>query len=127
MKGFAALFAELDASTSTAAKLAALQAYLAQADAADAAWAVYFLAGGKPRRLVRTGLLRELAAELADLPQWLFEASYQAVGDLAETISRVLPAAGAGDALGAAAVARGQLRGHGALRHPRSRREAPPE
>ncbi len=97
MKAFAALFVELDASTSTAAKLAALQAYLAQADAVDAAWAVYFLAGGKPRRLVRTGLLRELAAELADLPQWLFEASYQAVGDLAETISQVLPAAAAGD------------------------------
>ena len=97
MKAFAALFVELDASTSTAAKLAALQAYLAQADAVDAAWAVYFLAGGKPRRLVRTGLLRELAAELADLPQWLFEVSYQAVGDLAETISQVLPAAAAGD------------------------------
>ena len=97
MKGFAALFAELDASTSTAAKLAALQAYLAQADAADAAWAVYFLAGGKPRRLVRTGLLRKLAAELADLPDWLFEASYQAVGDLAETIAQVLPPAAGGD------------------------------
>ena len=97
MKRFAALFAQLDASTSTTVKLAALQDYLAQADAPDAAWAVYFLAGGKPRRLVRTGLLRELAAELADLPQWLFEASYQAVGDLAETIAQVLPMANAGD------------------------------
>ncbi len=97
MKRFAALFAQLDASTSTTVKLAALQDYLAQADALDAAWAVYFLAGGKPRRLVRTGLLRELAAELADLPQWLFEASYQAVGDLAETIAQVLPMANACD------------------------------
>ncbi|MEI7783374.1 MAG: cisplatin damage response ATP-dependent DNA ligase [Betaproteobacteria bacterium] len=99
MKRFAALFAELDASTSTAAKLAALQSYLAQADALDAAWAVYFLAGGKPKRLVRTALLRELAGELAGLPGWLFEASYQAVGDLAETVAQVLPpSAGQDDA-----------------------------
>ncbi len=96
MKQFAALYSELDASTSTAAKIAALQGYLAQASAADAAWAVYFLAGGKPRQLVRPALLRALACEMADLPEWLFEASYQAVGDLAETIAHVLPAAPCG-------------------------------
>ena len=97
MKRFAQLFAQLDASASTAAKLQALQQYLAQAEPADAAWAVYFLSGGKPRRLVRTALLRELAADLAGLPQWLFEASYQAVGDLAETIAHVLPPSAAAD------------------------------
>ncbi len=97
MKQFAQLFAELDASASTAAKLQALQRYLAQAKPADAAWAVYFLSGGKPRRLVRTALLRELAADLAGLPPWLFEASYQAVGDLAETIAHVLPTSGGAD------------------------------
>jgi DNA ligase-1 len=97
LKRFAQLFAELDASASTADKLQALQRYLAQAEPADAAWAVYFLAGGKPRRLVRTALLRDLAAELAGLPQWLFEASYQAVGDLAETIAHVLPPSGVAD------------------------------
>ena len=96
MKQFAALYSELDASTSTAAKIAALQGYLAQASAADAAWAVYFLAGGKPRQLVRPALLRALACEMADLPEWLFEASYQAVGDLAETIAHVLPVAPCG-------------------------------
>ena len=93
MKGFAELFAELDASTATSAKLAALQRYLATAEARDAAWAVYFLSGGKPRRLVPTARLRELACELAGLPDWLFEECYQAVGDLAETIAHVLPAA----------------------------------
>lgn len=97
MKAFAQLFADLDASASTAAKLQALQRYLAQVQPADAAWAVYFLSGGKPRRLVRTALLRELAAQLAGLPGWLFEASYQAVGDLAETIAHVLPASGGAD------------------------------
>ncbi len=91
MKRFAQLYAELDATTSTAAKVEALQRYLAHAPAADAAWAVYFLSGGKPRQVVRTSVLRALACELAALPDWLFEASYQAVGDLAETIAHVLP------------------------------------
>lgn len=91
MKDFAALYRELDASTSNLAKQAALQRYLREADAADAAWAVYFLAGGKPRQLVPTKLLRLLAQEAAGLPEWLFDESYDAVGDLAETIALLLP------------------------------------
>ena len=91
MKDFAALYRELDASTSSLAKQAALQRYLREADPADAAWAVYFLAGGKPRQLVPTKLLRLLAQEAAGLPEWLFDESYEAVGDLAETIALLLP------------------------------------
>ena len=86
MKQFAALYRELDATTSSLAKQAALQRYLQSAAAEDAAWAVYFLAGGKPRQLVPSKLLRLLAQEAAGLPEWLFDESYEAVGDLAETI-----------------------------------------
>lgn len=93
MKAFAELYARLDATTSSNAKLAALREYFASAPAADAAWAVYFLAGGRPRQVVPTRLLREMATRLSGLPDWLFEESYQAVGDLAETISLVLPEA----------------------------------
>ena len=45
--------------------------------------------------MVRTELfrqLRALALQASGLPEWLFEESYQAVGDLAETIALVLPA-----------------------------------
>jgi len=91
MRRFAALYAALDASTSTDAKVAALVQYLADAPAADAAWGVFFLAGGKPRQTVPTALLRSEATAVAGIPDWLFEASYQAVGDLAETIAQVLP------------------------------------
>ena len=91
MKAFAALYAALDASTATHDKVAALRHYFATADAADAAWAVYFLAGGKPRQTVPTALLRATACRESGLPDWLFEESYQAVGDLAETITHVLP------------------------------------
>jgi len=93
MKRFAALYGALDATTSTSAKRAALVAYFRAAPARDAAWAVYFLAGGKPRQSVPTRLLRTLAAERAGLPEWLFDEAYQAVGDLAETIAHILPEA----------------------------------
>lgn len=91
MKAFADLYLRLDATTSSNAKLQALRDYFAAAPPGDAAWAVYFLAGGRPRQLVPTRLLRELATRQANLPGWLFEESYQAVGDLAETVSLLLP------------------------------------
>ncbi|SDP98710.1 ATP-dependent DNA ligase [Ectopseudomonas guguanensis] len=91
MKAFAELYARLDATTSSNAKLQAMQEYFAEAPPADAAWAVYFLAGGRPRQVVPTRVLRELATRLSGLSDWLFEESYQAVGDLAETIALLLP------------------------------------
>ncbi len=92
MRRFAKLYQELDTTTATGDKVAALVRYFAEAPAADAAWAVYFLAGGKPRQVVPTALMRTTACAAAGIDDWLFEASYQAVGDLAETIAHVLPA-----------------------------------
>ena len=94
MKRFAQLFSGLDATTSTNAKVEALQRYFEKASAQDAAWAVYFLSGGKPRQVVATARLRVLACEVAGIEDWLFEECYQAVGDLAETIAHVLPQEG---------------------------------
>ena len=92
MKRFAQLFAELDASTATTRQGRRAAALLRRgARRADAAWAVYFLAGGKPRQVVPTAVLRALACERAGIADWLFEECYQAVGDLAETIAHVLP------------------------------------
>ena len=91
MKAFAALFRELDATTSSLAKQAALRRYLQDAVPADAAWAVYFLAGGKPRQLVASKVLRQMAQDAAGLPEWLFDESYDSVGDLAETMALLLP------------------------------------
>jgi DNA ligase-1 len=91
MNRFAALFTELDSTTSTNAKVAALQQYFQAVAPVDAAWAVYFLSGGKPKQVVKTALLRALACEAAGIDYWLFDECYQAVGDLAETIAYVLP------------------------------------
>src|SRR6476659_2729919 len=93
MEAFARLYAELAATTTTDAKRDALVRYYAYAEAADAAWATYFLAGGKPRQLVRTKVLRETAIEASGLPHWLFEECHLAVGDFAETVAHVLPPA----------------------------------
>ena len=102
MRRFAELYQALDASTATSAKVDALVRYFSDAPPADAAWAVYFLAGGKPRQVVATALMREAASRRAGIDEWLFEACYQAVGDLAETIALVMPpstVSSAGDGL----------------------------
>jgi DNA ligase-1 len=91
VKDFAALFDALDQSTATSDKVAALTAYFREADAADAAWAVFFLTGNRPKQAVPTKRLHQLAAEVAGLPDWLFAECYDQVGDLAETIALILP------------------------------------
>ncbi|MES2898298.1 MAG: ATP-dependent DNA ligase [Pseudomonadota bacterium] len=91
MREFARLYADLDETTATNRKLEALQNYFGSAAPENAAWAVYFLAGGKPRQAVPTKLLRQFAIEYAGLAEWLFDESYSAVGDMAETIAHILP------------------------------------
>ena len=91
MKRFAAMFEALDSSTSTRAKTAAVAGYFAHAEARDAAWAAWFLTGHRPRQVVPTRRLATWASEIAGLPLWLFEECYEAVGDLGETITLVLP------------------------------------
>lgn len=91
MKRFTELYFELDATTRTADKVAAMQRYFLEASPPDAAWALYFMSGRKVKRAVNTRLLREWAAREASLPGWLLDESYEAVGDLAETLALVLP------------------------------------
>src|SRR4029079_14684802 len=91
MKRVSRLFSELDATTSTNEKVQALTRYFSEAPGRDAAWAVYFLAGGKPRQVVKTASLVGLACQMAQVDDWLFDECYQSVGDLAETLALVVP------------------------------------
>ena len=91
MKKFAQLFEAIDSSTSTKAKTVALAEYFANARPKDAAWAAWFLTGNRPRQAVPARRMAAWAAQAAGLPPWLFEECYDAVGDLAETISLILP------------------------------------
>jgi DNA ligase-1 len=91
MKRFAKLFSDIDATIRTNEKVDAMTRYFTLADPADAAWAVWFLSGGRPKRLVPVRLLATWAMEESGVSDWLFEESYHAVGDLAETIALLLP------------------------------------
>jgi DNA ligase-1 len=91
MNRFAALFAALDGTTSSTAKVAALTDYFRDAPKDDRLWTIALLSGRRPKRTVTTTELRQWAAEAAELPLWLFEECYPVVGDLAETIALVLP------------------------------------
>ena len=57
----------------------------------DRMWALALLSGRKPKRTVPTAKLKEWACELAKVDEWLFNESYSIVGDLAETITLMLP------------------------------------
>jgi DNA ligase-1 len=88
---FAALFDAIDSTTKTNEKLSALVSYFHDSSHADTAWAIYFLCGYKLKQLVPTKLLRLWAAEEANIPTWLLEESYHSVGDLAETLTLIVP------------------------------------
>lgn len=91
MRAFAELYAALDETTRTSVKQAALERYFAAAPPADAAWALYFLSGRKPRQVIGTRKLSAWAIEAAAIPEWLFSECYDAVGDFAETVALLLP------------------------------------
>jgi DNA ligase-1 len=95
VKEFAELYTALDETTKTNEKVAALKRYLASAPPADAAWAVNFLIGRRPKRLLESRKLAQWAIEEAGVPDWLFGECYQAVGDFAETMALLLPPANA--------------------------------
>ncbi|PHN94644.1 ATP-dependent DNA ligase [Maribacter sp. 6B07] len=93
MRNFAQLIKTLDSTNKTTIKVQALTDYFLKADDADKVWTIAILSHRRPPRPVNTTLLRTWASELANIPLWLFEESYHIVGDLAETIALVIPAA----------------------------------
>lgn len=97
MRAFANLYRDLDETTKTSEKVEAMARYFQAVSPAEAAWAVYFLSGRRPRQVVPSRLLRAWAVQQAGIPDWLFDESYDAVGDGAETMALLLPANNAGD------------------------------
>jgi DNA ligase 1 len=94
---FSNLFTELDQTTKTTEKVDALVRYFQSAPPEDAAWAISFLIGRKPKQAVAATKLRAWAAELAGIPEWLMDECYDTVGDAAETVALILPQSPQGD------------------------------
>lgn len=91
MKHFAELFRKLDETNKTKEKVNALVSYFEKANESDKLWTIALFSHRRPKRTINTNFLRAWASEMSGIPSWLFEESYHIVGDLAETISLVLP------------------------------------
>jgi DNA ligase-1 len=90
MKRFADLYDELDRTTSTQTKVAAMASYFRDVPAQDGAWAVFLLTGRRFKRLVATRQLVEWTLAATGVPEWLLSECFSAVGDLAETMALLL-------------------------------------
>jgi len=91
MVAFTQLLAALDRSTRASAQVAALENYFRHTPPSDAAWALWFLSGRRPKRALKPNHLRQWAAEVADLPLWLVDECRTHVGNLGETLALLLP------------------------------------
>ena len=90
---FARMMFDLNSSTATNDKIDVLSKYFVSAPDKDKVWVIALFSGRSPKRVVNATQLRTWCAEITGLPQWLFEECYHTVGDLAETIALLLPAA----------------------------------
>ncbi|SER78491.1 ATP-dependent DNA ligase [Pedobacter rhizosphaerae] len=93
MKRFAQLIQQLELSNKTNDKIAALVNYFNTADDQDKVWVIALFTGKKPKRPIKSALLKYWAIEITATPEWLFTESYHNVGDLSETIALLLPPA----------------------------------
>jgi DNA ligase-1 len=97
MKQFAELFMNLDRTNKTNAKVELMKNYFLSASDEDKMWALTLFTGRRPSFKVNRTMVKEWAAAEANIPMWLFQESYQSVGDLGETISLILPRNGSED------------------------------
>jgi len=91
MKAFAQLFLSLDETNKTNEKVKVLKDYFTCVPDTDKMHMLALFTGRKPKRQINATLMRNWAIEASNIPAWLFEESYQVVGDLAETMSLLMP------------------------------------
>jgi DNA ligase 1 len=96
MKAFAQLFLSLDETNKTNEKVKVLKDYFTCVPDSDKMHMLALFTGRKPKRQINATLIRNWAIEASQIPAWLFEESHQVVGDLAETMSLLLPENSAG-------------------------------
>ncbi len=96
MRDFAALFSSLDETNKTSVKVAILKEYFLTVDERDRIYTLALFTGRRPKRQISSTQVKRWAMELAQIPEWLFEESYQIVGDLSETIALLIPSSESG-------------------------------
>jgi len=91
MRAFAQLFLSLDETNKTNEKVRVLKDYFSNVPDSDKMHMLALFTGRRPKRQINSTLIRNWAIEASTIPVWLFEESYQVVGDLAETMSLLMP------------------------------------
>ncbi|RFZ82795.1 ATP-dependent DNA ligase [Mucilaginibacter terrenus] len=91
MKAFAQLFLSLDETNKTNEKVKVLKDYFTSVPDTDKMHMLALFTGRKPKRQINSTLIRNWAMEASNIPAWLFEESYHVVGDLAETMTLLMP------------------------------------
>jgi DNA ligase-1 len=91
MKAFAQLFLSLDETNKTNEKVRVLKDYFTAVPDTDKMHMLALFTGRKPKRQINSTLVRNWAMEVSNIPAWLFEESYHVVGDLAETMTLLMP------------------------------------
>ena len=90
MKQLALLIENLDSTTKTTEKVNALFEFFNVSEDTDKIWLIALFTGRRPKRTIKLANIRLWAAEFKQIPNWLFEESYNVVGDLAETIALLI-------------------------------------
>jgi len=91
MEEFVRLIMGLGKIKSIREKQSLLTHYFSKAADQDKLWTIALFTGRKPKKIISSSLLKTWCTEICQLPEWLFNESYHTVGDLAETISLLLP------------------------------------
>lgn len=91
MKQFTRLINTVELTNKTNDKIDAFVEYLSSAPDKDKLWLIAIFTGKRPKRPVKTTLMREWCMEISGIPEWLFLESYSTVGDLGETLALLLP------------------------------------
>jgi DNA ligase-1 len=91
MRELARLLEVLSETASTSKKVELLASYFAESSGSDRDWSIFLLTGGTIPRALSSTNARRLVGELTEIPDWLVDECYHTVGDLAETLSLLLP------------------------------------
>ncbi|MFW5892612.1 MAG: ATP-dependent DNA ligase [Bacteroidota bacterium] len=91
MKTFSNLFSALESSNKTRDKIKSIIEFFHNSSAEDKLWFLSIVAGKRPKRPVKTTLMKQWVMQKANIPEWLFLESYHNVGDLGETLALLLP------------------------------------
>lgn len=98
MKRLARLYAAIDASTASSAKVGAIEAMLREGCDEEASWILHVLLGGTIPRTVTPRTVARWVREHAGVADWLFRECHAATGDLGEAIALLIESAGRDDA-----------------------------